>query len=246
MSKKSNDIGIALSAVGVLGLAGVAAATRVKRKQTALDPGAPRSLELGRTPRQTEPATQSPPQFAAVYPLPLLPDGRKPRITSHHKARNPSRPTHDGADFFFATMPGDPAWKVGDGGGTTNKKWIVPPGTPAIAVAAGVVQLAGDTPTGWRVWIDHGALRTGYFHLTELFVDKGQRVTTGQQLGLVGDNPRDHDARHLHFELSASDRYAPIDPAPYLARAVYMPLKDTQGPIRHISGIVARKKGNNA
>jgi murein DD-endopeptidase MepM/ murein hydrolase activator NlpD len=192
---------------------------------------------------ETEPAPQRKKgrqrlaQLAAVHPLPLLPDGRKPRITSHHKTRNPSRPTHDGVDWFYPTMPGDPAWKLGDGGGTTNKKWIVPPGTPAIAAAAGVVQLAGNTPTGWRVWIDHGSLRTGYFHLTELFVTEGEHVAAGQQLGLVGDNPRDHDARHLHFELSASDRYAPIDPAPFFDRAAFLPLHHTQGPIRRIDGI---------
>jgi murein DD-endopeptidase MepM/ murein hydrolase activator NlpD len=175
--------------------------------------------------------------IAAVYPLPLLPDGRTPRITSHHKERNPSRSAHDGVDWFYPTQPGDPAWKLGDGGGTTNKKWIVPPGTPAIAVADGIVQIAGNTSTGWRVWIDHGELRSGYFHLTELFVTKGQRVTTGQQLGLVGDNPKEHDARHLHFELSASNRYQPVDPVPFLAQAEALPLDRTQGPIRRIDGI---------
>lgn len=177
--------------------------------------------------------------IAAVYPLPLLPDGRKPRITSHHKSRNPSRPTHDGVDWFYPVLPGDPAWKLGDGGGTTNRKWIVPPGTPAIAVSAGRIQLAGNSPTGWRVWIDHGSVRTGYFHLTELFVKQGDHVATGQQLGIVGDNPRDHDARHLHFEVSPVDRYAPVDPVPLLQSAAYLPLERTSGPIRSVEGIAA-------
>ncbi len=53
-------------------------------------------------------ANSRPLQLAAVYPLPQLANGRKPGITSHHKARNPSRPTHDGADLFYPTMPGDP------------------------------------------------------------------------------------------------------------------------------------------
>jgi hypothetical protein len=39
-----------------------------------------------------------------------------------------------------------------------------------------------------------------------------------QPLGLVGDNPADHDARHLHFELSPTATYSPIDPTPFLVR----------------------------
>jgi murein DD-endopeptidase MepM/ murein hydrolase activator NlpD len=173
----------------------------------------------------------------AVYPLPLLSDGRKPRITSHHKAHNPSRPTHDGIDFFYAVMPGDPPWRRGDGGGTHNGKWIVPPGTPAIAASAGHVLQAGESRTGFRVWLDHGGMRSGYFHLETLFVRPGDRVQAGRQIGLVGDNPADRDARHLHFEISPTERYAPIDPMPFLRSARFMHLTDTRGPVRVIEGI---------
>jgi len=41
-------------------------------------------------------------------------------------------------------------------------------------------------------------------------------VKTGNQIGLVGDNPIDNDGPHCHFELSPVDRYEPMDPTPYL------------------------------
>lgn len=153
-------------------------------------------------------------------PLPVLPDGRRAVITSGFKSRNPSRPNHDGVDLFYPWRAGD---RVGGGGPAGrgpdgSPRWGVPDGTCAIAAAAGVVQIAGPSPTGHRCWIDHGAgLRTGYFHLTDLRVAVGQRVERGTPLGLVGDNPADRgDARHLHFEVSSTDRYEPVDPEPLL------------------------------
>lgn len=151
-----------------------------------------------------------------VWPLPQLRDGRKPVITSAFKTRNPSRPRHNGVDLFYRrTEDDDPA--IGDGAGL--EKWVVPPGTVALATEPGVVQRAGNTNTGYRVWVDHGrerGLRTGYYHLANVFVDEGDIVQAGTPLGLVGDNPSDHDARHLHFEVSPRDAYEPLDPESYL------------------------------
>lgn len=153
-------------------------------------------------------------------PLPVLADGRTAQITSAF--RPPTRPTHVGIDLFYAWRPGDKPDFVGDKGGATKlpdgkPKWVVPYNTHALAAADGVVQVAGNSTTGFRCWIDHeNGLRTGYFHLLDLRVAIGERVRAGAPIGLVGDNPAAHDGRHLHFELSPSDRYAPIDPAPYL------------------------------
>ncbi len=155
-------------------------------------------------------------------PLPVLPDGRKAQITSGFKTSNPSRPDHDGIDWFYPWMPGDKPDFVGDGGAATKlpsgqPKWGVPFGTFAVAAAGGTVTRSSNTRTGWRCWIDHGnGFQTGYFHLLDLVVSPGDRVVAGHPLGLVGDNPVDKDARHLHFELSPSDRYEPIDPTPHL------------------------------
>lgn len=158
--------------------------------------------------------------FRLAIPLPTLPDGRKPEITSEFRPSD--RPNHNGVDLFYRWRPGDKPDFCGDHGAVAGSdgrpKWVVPVGTLAIAAAAGVVQLAGPSPTGVRVWIDHGnGLRTGYFHLLGTTVVVGQKLQAGDAIGLVGDNPVDHDGRHLHFELSPVDRYDPMDPAPLLA-----------------------------
>lgn len=164
-------------------------------------------------------ASLRPARFLAC-PLPRLPDGRTAVVTSEFRPAD--RPDHAGVDWFFSWRPGDKPDFVGDGGcaGKTadgHPKWVVPSGVCAIAAAPGKVTLAGDSPTGHRVWIDHGnGLRTGYFHLLDLRVTVGLMVNAGTALGLVGDNPADNDARHLHFELSPVDRYEPMDPVPYL------------------------------
>lgn len=156
-------------------------------------------------------------------PLPTLVDGRKAQVTSEF--RPPDRPNHDGVDWFYSWRPGDKPDFVGDKGcagknADGTPRWVVPTGTLAIAAAAGRVTLAGNSPTGYRIWIDHGnGLRTGYFHLLDCRVLVGTFVPVGHPLGLVGDNPADNDGRHLHFELSPVDRYAPIDPVPYLVAA---------------------------
>lgn len=164
-------------------------------------------------------ATLQPAKFVLHCPLPTLPDGRVAQVTSEFRPAD--RPNHDGLDWFYRWAPGDfPDWS-GDKGcsGTVDgkPKLCVPYGTPAIAAAPGRVTLAGSSATGYRCWIDHGnGLRTGYFHLLGLRVAVGDTVDLGQELGEIGDNPADNDARHLHFELSPVDRYAPMDPAPYL------------------------------
>ncbi len=165
--------------------------------------------------------------LAKVYPLPLLPDFRKPEVTSSFKTKNPSRPKHDGADFFYRYDPKrDPPVKMGDGAATRGPdgkpKWFIPFGTQAIAAADGVVQIAGITPTGYRVWIRHAdGMRTGYFHLRGLHVKVGAVVSMGYPLGEVGDNPRDVDAQHLHFEVSPAGIYIPSDPEAWLHGAKY-------------------------
>lgn len=169
------------------------------------------------------PAPAPSPDHAVKFlanPLPIL-EGRKPaQITSGFGPRGGKQ--HNGVDLFYEWKENDRPDFVGDKGGATKRadgkpKWVVPYGISAIAAAPGRVQIAGNSKTGYRLWIDHGnGLRTGYFHLLDLKVAVGQDVVLGQALGLVGDNPADHDGRHLHFELSPVDRYAPIDPAPYL------------------------------
>ena len=170
-------------------------------------------------PAQPQPTTTV---FTLNWPLPVLADGRKAVITSSF--RPPDRPNHVGVDLFYPWRRGDKPDFVGDKGGAGKNpngtpKWVVPYGILAVAAADGIVQIAGNSPSGFRAWIDHGnGLRTGYFHLLDLRVSIGQVVIAGTPIGRVGDNPADNDGRHLHFELSPTDRYAPMDPEPYLRR----------------------------
>jgi murein DD-endopeptidase MepM/ murein hydrolase activator NlpD len=162
--------------------------------------------------------------LSKVYPLPVLADGRKPSITSGFKTQNPDRPNHDGCDLFYRWQASDGPVKMGNGGATRGPdgkpKWFIPAGTHAIAAADGVVQQTDLTRTGWRVWVTHSdGNRTGYFHLQNSLVRAGDALKQGAKLGLVGDNPADVDAQHLHFEVSPIERYAPIDPDIWLRGA---------------------------
>ncbi len=157
-----------------------------------------------------------------LCPMPVLAGGRVAVITSGFHSVNPSRPDHNGCDWFYEWKTGDLPNFIGDKGCAGKKpngepKWVVPYGTNAIAACGGVVQIAGNSPTGYRLWIDHeNGWRTGYFHLASLRRSVGDRVVAGDELGLIGDSPRGSDGRHLHFELSPTDRYAPVNPEPYL------------------------------
>lgn len=156
------------------------------------------------------------------YPLRKLEDGRKPTITSRHFLNNPERKNHNGVDFFYPWRDGDKPMKIGDGGRT--KKWAIPNPTYAIAAASGIVTIAGASKTGYRVWIQvAGGLYLGYFHLTRLFVQPGEAVGMGAMIGIVGDNPVDNDAVHLHFEVYKGDlgKYprGTIDPERFLKGA---------------------------
>jgi murein DD-endopeptidase MepM/ murein hydrolase activator NlpD len=162
------------------------------------------------------------------WPLRLLADGRQPIITSGFKSENPSRPTHNGADMFYRWLDSDPDVPVGDGGAIMRggkRRWWIPPGTCAIAPAAGVVMASSRIGTGWRVWIDHGnGERSGFMHGKAdcQLVKVGDAVELGQGVIVVGDNPRARDATHLHFEISPVDVYRPVNPRPWLVGARYL------------------------
>ncbi|MFK3983043.1 M23 family metallopeptidase [Micromonospora sp. NPDC050397] len=108
--------------------------------------------------------------------------------------RTPDRPDHDGVDV------------------------AAPKGTPIYAANAGIVITATcnspncdidgsiNTPgCGWYVEIQHpDNTSTRYCHmLRQPFVTKGQPVTTGQQIGIVGTSGNS-TGPHLHFETHTS------------------------------------------
>jgi murein DD-endopeptidase MepM/ murein hydrolase activator NlpD len=196
--------------------------------------GKPGPLTVARIEREY-PRLFAKPETAGKFlscPLPYLkaganPQARKPVITSAF--RTDSRPDHDGVDLFYRWEPGDQPAFVGDGGcegknSDGSPKWVVPYGVHALAAADGVIQIAGPSPTGYRVWIDHGnGLRSGYFHLEAISGwQSGQRIMRGAAIGPVGHNPALRngkpvaDGRHLHFEVSLVEKYEPQDPKRYL------------------------------
>jgi murein DD-endopeptidase MepM/ murein hydrolase activator NlpD len=109
-------------------------------------------------------------------------EGDYPRSSPYGSRRtyepNPAVSAHEGEDFS------------------------APAGTPVIAPAAGVVVLAEPLfVRGNAVVLDHGSgVFTGYWHLQELAVRRGDRVEPGQLLGRVGSTGLSTGA-HLHWEL---------------------------------------------
>ena len=86
---------------------------------------------------------------------------------------------------------------------------------PTYAAAAGTVTLAGEMGTaGLMVEIDHGdGLVTKYMHHDKIYVEEGQKVEKGQQIGLSGTTGNS-TGNHLHFQVE-EDGVA-IDPSLYL------------------------------
>jgi murein DD-endopeptidase MepM/ murein hydrolase activator NlpD len=85
-------------------------------------------------------------------------------------------------------------------------------GTPVAAAGSGRVVWAGFRPGGWGllVTIAHrDGVRSMYAHLSRVDVKLGQRVATGERIGLVGGTG-DATGPHLHFELRV--RSAAVDP----------------------------------
>lgn len=145
------------------------------------------------------------------------------RVTSGFKTRNPSRPTHEGCDFFFKYDDdmGPAVVKDGEAAGSKGvPKWFIPKGTRVLCAMAGCVHSVTLLKTGIAIWVEHvvggRAVYTGYFHLTSADVRPGQVVNINQFLGDVGDNPVDNDARHLHFQLSFDRPGNNVDPELYI------------------------------
>jgi murein DD-endopeptidase MepM/ murein hydrolase activator NlpD len=83
---------------------------------------------------------------------------------------------------------------------------------PVAAAASGRVTFAARAKGGWGklVVVSHtGGTRTLYAHMSRIDVRVGQRLSVGQQLGLVGSSGHS-TGPHLHFEVRV--RGAAVDP----------------------------------
>jgi len=88
-------------------------------------------------------------------------------------------------------------------------------GTEIYAPAPGVVVFAGPlTVRGNATMIDHGrGVYSGYMHQSDIFVKPGQRVKTGDLIGLVGGTGR-VEGPHLHWEIWVNG--VQVDPRDWL------------------------------
>jgi murein DD-endopeptidase MepM/ murein hydrolase activator NlpD len=88
-------------------------------------------------------------------------------------------------------------------------------GELVIAPASGIVLLAEPLVVrGNAILVDHGwGLISGFWHLSEISVTVGQRVSQGELLGLLGNTGLSTGA-HLHWELWVNG--APVNPLTWL------------------------------
>lgn len=86
---------------------------------------------------------------------------------------------------------------------------------PVYVTAAGKVIAVGyDGEHGNYIIVDHSrGIETEYMHLNKILVKRGESVTKGQQIGLVGSTGRSTGS-HLHYEVHKNG--IQIDPKPYL------------------------------
>jgi hypothetical protein len=161
---------------------------------------------------------------AWVWPVPMLGD-RRPVVSdgwaSPRRLADGSVRKHMGADIMYRRRSeADQAAEQPPGSPSGSRWYFMPEGTPALAVAPGIVRIAKDTPRGFTVVIRHaGGWTTYYTHLASLAVAAGQPIAAGQSIGLIGHDPSDsRHLRHLHFELwKGGKRSGAVDPTPYLA-----------------------------
>lgn len=81
-------------------------------------------------------------------------------------------------------------------------------GTGVYAYASGtVISVSQDNTLGKYIAIDHGnGLVTRYLHLSKFNVEKGDKVSTGDRIGSVG-NTGYSTGSHLHFEVLKNGSY---------------------------------------
>jgi hypothetical protein len=142
---------------------------------------------------------------------------------------------HNGLDIMFRRRPGgaDQMWPKGTSGtGDARRsygtdRWFFPDAIYACAMRDGTVFSTGKGGHGRFLVLDHGKpFATFYTHLSSMIVTKGERVTRGQPLGVIGYSTIDA-ARlmHLHCEIwYRGGSKSHVDPWPLLERAPLPPV----------------------
>lgn len=88
-------------------------------------------------------------------------------------------------------------------------------GSRARAIFEGTVARVFTIPGGYAVIIRHGDYLTVYAHLSEVFVRNGEKIQTGQELGIVATEPRESKT-YVHLEVWHGNNK--LNPAEWIAR----------------------------
>ena len=139
---------------------------------------------------------------------------RIPVISDGYHMRSSGK-FHYGVDVMYRRLENEP---IGLPWGT--KGYIMFPNTAVLAAHSGTVTKAETIGTGGIVRVVGKGIETAYMHMTNLAVKVGQFVAAGTVLGAVGDNPKENDPAHLHFELHADGERT--DPEPFLKDPIYI------------------------
>ena len=87
-------------------------------------------------------------------------------------------------------------------------------GSPAYAAADGVVIRANRKSSGFAgrlIAIKHDSgVISRYLHMTDIFVNVGDYVIRGQQIGTVGITGTVSSRPHVHFDVKLNPKYLPI------------------------------------
>ena len=86
-----------------------------------------------------------------------------------------------------------------------------PTGTPILASASGTITYSGTSPVfGYYVIINHGnGYQSLYGHMSKILAQKGQWVSQGTRIGLVGSTGYS-TGPHLHFTVFKNGKL--VDP----------------------------------
>ncbi|NEW07012.1 peptidoglycan DD-metalloendopeptidase family protein [Paenibacillus sp. SYP-B3998] len=83
-----------------------------------------------------------------------------------------------------------------------------------VTAAGKVMEASYDDQHGNHIIVDHTrGLQTEYMHLNKILVKRGESVSKGQKIGLMGTTGRS-TGTHLHYEVHRNG--IQIDPSPYL------------------------------
>ncbi|MEW2472830.1 M23 family metallopeptidase [Micromonospora gifhornensis] len=231
------DRGLVIGAVALVGLGGVAVATRdgqptpspvsldaqAEAEAARIDAAAraDRSARDLVAPSATNSPTPTPSASASPTAKPSSKATKSAKATAKATRSATPKATKSATSGWVIPMAGaaitscyGPRW------GTLHAgiDFALPAGTPVRAAFGGTVTKAGDVGDGYgiSVVIDHGnGYLTHYAHLSTARVSVGEKVSTGQTIGLEGSTG-DSTGPHLHFEVHQGQMWNQIDPAPFL------------------------------